>query len=371
MYPINILIADDSKSIREYLKEILKKINSTIIEADNGEEAYELIKHHEFDIILMDIAMPNMDGIKVTSLVRTELGYDFTPIIMITGLQNPELIKSAFEHGATDYIAKPLNEFEVLSRINHLIEKRRLSLELITAKEAAEQASQYKSEFVSRMAHELKTPLNAVVGFTELIKMDYLDDEIQEYCRLIIEAADHQVDLINEVTNLARIEAGIIDLDISEVELPSLIKKCFSLIKPIADKYQVTLNLPHLSDVKYVLNVDSKRLKQVFLNLLSNAVKYNKPNGEVNFLVNTHIEGELRIGIADTGNGIAQENISKLFEVFNRLGAENTEIEGSGIGLPISRKILELMGGKLEVESNEGIGSTFWIILKNYRPISY
>jgi len=364
-----ILIVDDAKSIRDYLKEILKSLNTSILEADNGDDAYALIQKNEFDMILMDIAMPGLSGIEVTHLVRNDLKYEHTPIILITGLQNPDLIKSGFENGATDYISKPLNEVEVISRINHLIENRRLSLELVAAKEAAEQANQYKSDFVSRLAHELKTPLNGIMGLTNIIKMEYENNDIQENCRLILEAADHQLELINEVTSLAKIEAGIIDLEITSVELPTIIKKTFSLIKPVADKHRVTINLPHLSDVKYLLLADSMRLKQVFLNLLSNAVKYNRPNGEVNFLVVIE-NNQLKIGVSDTGHGIKAEDIPKLFEVFNRLGAENTDIEGSGIGLAISRKIIEMMDGKLEVESELGKGSTFWIVLNHFETMS-
>ncbi|MBF0265714.1 MAG: hybrid sensor histidine kinase/response regulator [Gammaproteobacteria bacterium] len=372
MYPLKILIVDDVKSIRDYLKTILKPLNSIVYESTNGEDALEQIKNNEFDMVLMDIEMPIMTGIEATYKVRNELQYMYTPIIMITALQNPQLIKSAFDNGATDYISKPLNEIEVLSRINLHFENRRLSLELIASKEAAEQASQHKSDFVSRLAHELKNPLNGIVGLTNLIDMECEkeSEDIHEYCRLILEAADFQNELINDVTNLAKIEAGIIDFDVTEVELPSIIKKSFNLIQLMAYKNNITLNFPRLSEVKYIIKTDPKRLKQVFLNLLSNAIKYNKPHGEVRVLIDNKTDNELKIGISDTGYGINKANIPKLFEVFNRLGAESTEIEGSGIGLPISRKIIELMGGRLEVESIIDEGSTFWIVLTEFKKMN-
>ncbi|MDH5357718.1 MAG: hybrid sensor histidine kinase/response regulator [Gammaproteobacteria bacterium] len=360
---LEILIADDVESIRLYLKEILLPLNVTVTEAVNGDQAFEYIKDHEYDLVLMDIEMPGQSGLEVTRRVREELGYKHTPILIMTGLQQAELIQLAFDNGATDYITKPLSEVEVLSRLSIRLDNRRMERELRNAKILAERSNHAKSEFVSRLAHELKTPLNAISGFSQLIQLDTDNESILESCGLILEAAKHQEDLINEVTNLAKIEAGIIDIDLSAVELSQLIKESFSLTQPMADKFNVRLNFPRRTDVMYTLTADHKRLKQVFLNLLSNAIKYNKPNGEVNLLVKTTPEGHVKVGISDTGKGIAQEDIPKLFEAFNRLGAEESDIEGTGIGLPITRKIIELMGGELEVESTEGEGSIFWVEL--------
>jgi len=346
------------------LLEILNQFNVTISEAENGDEAYDLVQNREFDLILMDIEMPGQSGLEVTQKIRQILSYEHTPIIIMTALQNPKLIQEAFEVGATDYISKPLTEYEVISRIRIRMDKRQLERELIDAKNAAEQANYAKSEFISRLAHELKTPLNAISGFTQLIQLETDNKSCLENCSFIMEAANYQEDLINEVTNLAKIEAGVIDIDLSNVDLVQIIKESFSLTQPIANKFNIRLNFPRRSDVMYTLKADHKRLKQVFLNLLSNAIKYNKPNGEVNLHAKTLSNGRIKIGVSDTGYGISKEDIPKLFETFNRLGAEKTDIEGTGIGLPISRKIVELMGGELSVESTKGEGSIFWIELK-------
>lgn len=363
---------DDVESIRMYLKEILKTLDVDITEAVDGDEAFQLIQDNEFDLILMDIEMPGQSGLEVTKRVRQELNYKYTPIIIMTALQRPELVQEAFASGATDYISKPLTQFEVLSRLGIRLEHRQMERELSEAKLAAERANYAKSEFISRLAHELKTPLNAIHGFTQLIELETDDENILESCTFILEATKHQEDLINEVTNLAKIEAGIIDINLSEVELVDIIKEAFGLTTPMANKFNVHLNFPRKRDVLYTLTADRKRMKQVFLNLLSNAIKYNKPDGDVNIIVESLSNGRIKIGVADMGQGIAEKDFPKLFESFNRLGAEKSDIEGAGIGLPITKKIIELMGGKLEVESTEGKGSTFWVELaaSHIRPTS-
>jgi len=367
---LEILIVDDVKSIRLYLREVLKTLNVNLTEAEDGTQAFQLIQNNEFDLILMDIEMPGQSGLEVTKRVRDELNYKHTPIVIMTALQKPELIREAFAAGATDYISKPLSQFEVLSRISMRIEHRELERELREAKVIAENSNYAKSEFISRLAHELKTPLNAISGFTQLIELETDNETILESCSFVIAAAKHQEDLINEVTNLAQIEAGIIDINLSEVDLADIIKEAFSLTTPMATKFNVSLNLPRKKDVLYTLIADHKRLKQIFLNLLSNAIKYNRLNGEVNILVKPLSKGRIKVGVSDMGKGISKSDIPKLFEAFNRLGAEKSEIEGTGIGLPITKKIIELMDGILEVESIEGEGSVFWVELNGKQQIA-
>ena len=371
MKPLNILIVDDAESIRLYLKGILEPLNVSITEADNGDTAFRLIREREFDLIFLDIEMPGKSGLEVTKRVRKQLGYQYTPIIVMTGLHQPELIQEAFDYGASDYIAKPLSEIEVIARLKVRLENRRLDRALREARIIAENSNKAKSEFISRLAHELKTPLNAIHGFSQLIQSSNDDEDTLENVSYILAASKLQEDLINEVTHLAQIEAGIIDINLSQVELSDIIKTAFSLTTPMAKQFNINLNLPRKSDVMYTLTADSKRLQQVFLNLISNAIKYNKPNGAVSIEAKeSENKGHIKIGVKDTGQGISQDNIPKIFEAFNRIGAEDTDIEGTGIGLPITKKIIELMGGKIEIESTEGEGSIFWVDLAGIKETS-
>ena len=229
---------------------------------------------------------------------------------------------------------------------------------LVESREIAERANRAKSEFLSSMSHELRTPMNAILGFGQLLEMDESlppsqRDSIQE----ITKAGRHLLDLINEVLDLSRIETGRIDLSIEPVACAALADECLKLVAPLAVVRGIRLNRGPLPDLTVL--ADRMRLKQVLVNLLSNAVKYNRPQGEVEMEVSA-VEGRARFTVADTGPGISEGRMGELFTPFNRLGAENSEIEGTGIGLTISKRLVELMGGLIGVESRPGEGSRFW-----------
>lgn len=233
---------------------------------------------------------------------------------------------------------------------------------LVEARETADRANQAKSDFLSSMSHELRTPMNAIIGFTQMLEYDSgMTPDQQDNVQEILKAGRHLLDLINEVLDLARIESGRVDLSMEGTDLVALGEDCLHLIEPIADQAGIDLRfeLPAGSAVF----ADRVRLKQVLLNLLSNAIKYNRPGGQVRLSAGTGKPGHLRLLVADTGPGIAPARIKDLFEPFNRLGAEASEIEGTGIGLTITRRLVEMMGGEIGVESAIGIGSTFWVEL--------
>lgn len=238
---------------------------------------------------------------------------------------------------------------------------------LVTAWEAADRASQAKSDFLSSMSHELRTPMNAIIGFAQMLEYDpqiTLDqlDNVQE----ILKASHHLLDLINEVLDLAKIESGRIDLSMEGVDLASLIEDCRHLIQPLADTLDVRLALePPTSTSVFA---DRVRLKQVLINLLSNGVKYNRQGGSVSLGITPGKTGYLRLSVHDTGQGIPPERLGDLFQPFNRLGAEFSNIEGSGIGLTITHRLVEMMGGEMGVESTFGVGSTFWLELAIASP---
>lgn len=362
--PIKILVVDDAKSVRLYLKEILSSINAKVALADNGEQALTLIQQHEYNAIFMDVEMPGKSGLEVIKQVREQLGFKYTPIIVITGLQDQALIQRAFEYGASDYVTKPLYEHEVLARLKVRLENRELDRQLAQAKMQAENASLAKTEFISRLAHELKTPLNAINGFAQLIQISTVDQDILDKAAYIIGAAKLQESLISEVTDLAKIEGGIIDVNLVQVELDEIIKDTFNLVRPMANAAGISLILPRRSATSYSVIADKTRLQQVLLNVLSNAVKYNRENGEVSLIIKSSSTGGVKVGIKDTGPGIASEDQANMFEPFNRLNASSSDIEGTGLGLPIAKKLMQLMGAKLSVESCLGQGSTFWLVLR-------
>jgi len=233
---------------------------------------------------------------------------------------------------------------------------------LIAARDEADRANQAKSEFLSSMSHELRTPMNAVLGFGQLMEYDAsLPEEHLDNVREILKAGHHLLELINEVLDLAKVESGQIDLSLEPVEVCPVVDECLGLIGPLADKRDIQVS--HIGLKGAMVRADRIRLKQALLNLLANAIKYNREGGSVRLDVRPEGEDRLRIRVMDTGPGIPAGRLAELFQPFSRLDAEGSNIEGTGIGLTITQRIVEMMGGSVGVDSEIGMGSTFWIEL--------
>jgi PAS domain S-box-containing protein len=241
-------------------------------------------------------------------------------------------------------------------------EQAAMEEELRLAKLAAEQANEAKSEYLSRMSHELRTPLNAILGFAQLLELDDLDTEQRDNLGHILSGARHLLSLINEVLDIAAIEAGRLSLSLEPVALADVAAETVSLIRPLADQQNIVVVGPEVSCSTHVLG-DRQRLKQVLLNLLSNAVKYNREGGSVQLACEPLDGGRLRIMVTDTGLGVPPDAVERLFVPFERVTNEQSSIEGTGLGLPLSKRLAEAMGGTLDLVSTPGQGSTFWVEL--------
>ena len=248
------------------------------------------------------------------------------------------------------------------SRAEAEIERQRVEQDLIAAKIAPEKANQAKSEFLSRMSHELRTPMNAILGFGQLLKMDpheSLSKEDQKSVDFILEAGKHLMELIDEILDLSRIESGKLQLTIERVQVDQITEEVLNMILPLAEKQGIRIN-NHISKIPGLqVLADRLRFKQVMFNLLSNAIKYNRAQGTITLEAEHTARGTVRLHIADTGLGIAREKQKDLFEPFNRLDAQSSEIQGTGIGLAITKRLMALMNGSIEVESTLGKGSRF------------
>ncbi len=234
--------------------------------------------------------------------------------------------------------------------------------ELRLAKEAAEQANLAKSDFLSSMSHELRTPMNAVLGFGQILEFDEsLTAEQLDNVTEILKGGRHLLKLIDDVLDLAKIESSSIKLSMEAVSVADLIGEAWRVVEPIALSRNIALhkNLLLVADV----TADRGRLKQVLLNLLSNAINFNRDGGEIGISTQAMPTGRLRIEIADSGQGIAPERLPVIFEAFNRRGTAHGQVGGTGIGLIITRRLVDLMGGEVGVESELGVGTTFWVDL--------
>lgn len=256
------------------------------------------------------------------------------------------------------------------NRITHFIgiqeditDRKRMETDLIKAKEQAEQANQAKSTFLASMSHELRTPLNSILGFSQILKLNKnksLTEKELNFVSNILKSGNLLLDLINDVLDLSKIESGKFDLDLQPVFIKKAVTEAVDQVSTLAFKHNINVSFD-ADNMEHYINVDERGIKQVLMNLLSNAIKYNRQEGKVTLACEISKEGQAILNVTDTGPGISEEKITHLFEPFNRLGAETTNIEGTGIGLTITKRLVEMMDGKLTASSRVGQGTTFEI----------
>lgn len=248
--------------------------------------------------------------------------------------------------------------------VRDVTEARRSQQLLRRTMEEAERANHAKSEFLSRMSHELRTPLNSILGFAQLLEIGELAEDQRDSVQLIMNAGQHLLSLINEVLDLSRIEAGRLALSTEVVNLDEVIREALSLVRPLAQQRNIKIRKTGANGSENLyIKADRQRLRQVLLNLLSNAVKYNSEGGKIEISYAHSEDGWTRASISDNGRGICEEDQEKLFRPFSRVGNESLSIEGTGLGLALSKGLMEAMGGKIGVESTLHQGSTFWFEL--------
>jgi phosphoglycerate-specific signal transduction histidine kinase len=238
----------------------------------------------------------------------------------------------------------------------------RAKAEAEQSREIAERANRAKSEFLSRMSHELRTPMNSILGFAQVLARKELPQDQRKAVDHILRAGRHLLNLINEVLDISRIEANRQTLSLEPVRVDEVVQETLSLIRPLAAQRGCSIEEPAAVDAAWHVHADRQRLAQVLLNLLSNAAKYNRPGGSIGVAAEAD-ENRVRIVVRDTGPGIAPEKLEQLFVPFERLGAELSDVEGTGLGLALSKRLVEAMGGELTVASVVGEGSTFTIVL--------
>jgi CheY-like chemotaxis protein len=219
------------------------------------------------------------------------------------------------------------------------------------------------------MSHELRTPLNAILGFAQLLEMDSVDPQQRESVERILKGGQHLLTLINEVLDIARIETGRLTVSLEPVPLGEVMQESLALIAPVAAGQNLELMVDEVKDIDWHVMADRQRLKQVLLNLLTNAVKYNREGGAIALSCEEVLDGRLRIKVSDTGTGIPSDKLDQLFIPFSRLTVGHAGVDGTGIGLALSKGLVELMGGGIGVESQLGQGSTFWVELALAQPV--
>ncbi|HAX74279.1 MAG TPA: hybrid sensor histidine kinase/response regulator [Cyanobacteria bacterium UBA11372] len=385
-----ILIVDDVVQNLQVMGKMLEQAGYETTFATSGEQALERVKTAHPDLILLDLMMPGMNGLAVCEKLKTNPDFCQIPIIFLTASNELKSLLEAFKTGAADYITKPFRPEEVLIRIetqltNQRLKKqieeqnqqlqaeieahRRTEEKLQEAKEVAEAANRSKSLFLANMSHELRTPLNAIFGFTQLMQNgSNLTSEQQKNLKIIRRSGEHLLNLINDILNLSKIEAGQITVNNTEFNLSKVLLEIEDMFRLKAMEKGLDLDLVMSPNLPEWIVSDRLKLRQVFINLIGNAIKFTK-SGRVILRVSvvsskeslTSDSGQqtLQFEVSDTGVGIAPEEMNNIFKPFVQSQAGINAAEGTGLGLTISQRYIEILGGNLTVNSQLNVGTTF------------
>jgi len=390
-----VLIIDDETTNIMALTSILSA-DYDVYAAKNGMDAIILAEEQLPDVILLDVLMPEMDGYEVIAALKKSENTKDIPVIFITGLTNPDAEKKGLALGAADYILKPFNpdivklriqiQIKLVNHIRALEERdemerqlnliRELEAGLIAAKEQAEysrglaeHSSRAKSEFLSRMSHEMRTPMNAIMGMLQILKVRGIPENLKDYINEINKASNHLLVMINDVLDVTGMEYGVFKLSNEPFNILTAFKDVLETEEYNASQKNQSIIVTIDPDIPRSLFGDEKRLKQVMANLLANAVKFTPEAGEINFKAVKSGDEEdcvvLQIEVSDNGIGISDEEQNNLFQLFEQIDGSNTRRHGGiGIGLALSKRIVDMMGGRIWVESEPGKGAKFTFTCK-------
>jgi two-component system, sensor histidine kinase and response regulator len=372
MYTLRILVADDEPGMRlgvvralrdfkVHIPDVNEEVAFTVDQAASGEEALEIIRRELPDILLLDHKMPGISGLDVLDRLR-EMHLDMLTV-MITAYASIETAVVATKRGAYDFLAKPFTPEELKSTIH------KTAARLILAKQArklTEEKRQVRFEFIRVLGHELKAPLNAVAGYLNLIKQRTLGDDLPVYDEMLdrsMARIDGMNKLIHDLLDLTRIESGQKNRNPVAVDLFASAQTAVEAVRPKAQTRNISINLH--SDGPLPMTADAGELDMIFNNLLSNAVKYNRDGGSVDVTLDKR-EGQVVITVADTGIGMTQENIARIFDEFVRIRTKDTaNVEGTGLGLSIVKKLVQFYGGQVSAESRPEMGTAITVILNS------
>ncbi len=400
-----ILIVDDNPTNIKVLSSFLKENGFKVLVFRDSESTLQMVPKISPDLILLDVMMPEIDGFELCRRLKESPATQDIPVIFMTALSDTVDKVKGLTIGGVDYITKPIQYEEVLARINVHLRLYSLTKQLQESKQAAEAANFAKSEFLANMSHELRTPLNSILGFAQILQRSKtMTDEELDNIRIIYQSGSHLLTLIDDILDLAKIEAQKMELDPTDFPFPSFLRGVVEICriraqqKGISFTYQPTFQLPT------TIHADEKRLRQVLINLLVNAIKFTNTGG-VTFKVEVMGNGEwetrgtrrelgamgngeepnqipipnlqssifnpktevqnwkIRFQVEDTGVGMTSEQLEKIFLPFEQVGNTHYKAEGAGLGLAISQKLIQMMGSTLQVTSQPGVGSIFWMDL--------
>jgi len=373
---VRILIVDDMPDKILAIKSLLEGEGRDIVTASSGETALRLLLSGDFAVILLDVNMPGMDGFETAALIRSHRRFEHTPIIFLTAYPDDAFAARGYSLGAVDYILTPVVPEVLRTKVSVFVEQYRMRQEIKrqadervalaeehAARIAAEKANQAKSDFLANVSHELRTPMNAIVGMTDLALEEPLSDLVREHLTVVKANAALLLDLLNEILDLSKLEAGKFSLAFEAFELRQLVGALRDTFSYRAAEKRLRFSVDVSESLPERICGDALRLRQVLMNLISNAVKFTE-RGVVSVSVAEEMQFDgrqsIRFKVVDTGIGISPEHLERIFDPFTQIDASKTRRHGgTGLGLAIAADLVRAMGGRLTVTSSAGAGSEF------------
>lgn len=360
-----ILVVDDNRMNRLTLGRGVQQQGHAVAMAENGQQALEMIRSSAFDLVLLDIVMPEMDGFQVLEVMKRDPELRGIPVIVISALEEMESVIRCINIGAEDYLNKPFDPVLLRARINACLEKKWLRDQEQAHLRQLVELNELKNRFLGMAAHDLRSPLTVIQGFVKVLikgRLGPVTDAQKEMLDRVFASSQKMLNLINDLLDVAAIEAGRLSLDLREVDLPAFLRECHRSHVMIAEAKSIRLDLDVPDRLPPVL-ADCSRLEQVVGNLIGNAVKFSYP--ETTTVLRARMDGnEIAVSVTDQGQGIPADEIPDMFSDFARTSVKPTGNEKStGLGLAITQRIVQAHGGTISVASEVGRGSTFTFTL--------
>lgn len=363
------LIAEDSRVSRHILELILHSEGIKTIVTEDGVDAFEVLKESigEIDMVITDFMMPVMNGDELCRKIRQDLGNKTIPVIFLSAMNERSSILKMFAAGASDYIVKPFAKEELLARIRVHLESRVLSRKLSTQVRELKRLSKLKDDFLSITSHDLKAPLNGILGFTEILMEEApLDETHKEYLKHVQDSGYFLLSLIGDILDLGKLQSKDEDLSITPQNMGDIVQGVADTLAHMASPKGIKLEIIKKSDTGLNISGNKNALTRIFNNLLSNAIKFTPVNGEIKLVIEQLENDKISVSVIDSGIGIPEDKVPILFNKFSKISRPGTAGEkGTGLGLSITKELVERHNGVISVSSEEGKGTTFSVVFSS------